>query len=77
MPIKHWDRRFSFDYTAWAYAVFSKRCDSNMTVTEMAGRCGVSHTTMIHIEGGHWVSLPTIILISDILDITLINFVKR
>lgn len=77
MPIKHWTSKWTFDYTAWAYEVFKIRCDSNMTAAEMAGRCGVSHTTILHIEAGQWIAMPTIILISDILEIPLINFVKR
>jgi len=77
MPVKHYDCNWTFDYTAWAYDVFTKRCESNMTMAEMGGRCGISTSVINKIETLQWVSFPTIILLSDVLDLKLIAYLKR
>lgn len=77
MPIKHYDMNWTFNYSKWAYNVFAKRCDMNMTQAEFAGHCGCSPSVISHIETGHWVSMPTIIVISDILNLSLLAFIER
>lgn len=77
MPIKHYDIRFTFDYEAWCYAVFARRCDINATQREFAEAAGVSQGTVSSIERGAWVSFPTIIYLSAIWGLDLMEFLKR
>jgi DNA-binding XRE family transcriptional regulator len=75
--VVHWDAKWTFDYDAWRYEIFVRRCDAGMTQKQFGETCGMSPSTISHIETGENLSLPTIIYMSSIWNIDLMKFLKR